>query len=58
MGLSSIVDKVKGALGGNRSADDLKTDAEEVKDTATSDQSMTDKAKEGYEEVKDPGAPG
>jgi hypothetical protein len=45
-------------LGGDRSVEDLKEDAEEVKDTATSDQSLTDKAKEGYEEVKDPGAPG
>ncbi len=58
MGADDIVDKAKGMLGGDRSAEDLKEDAEEVKDTATSDQSMTDKAKEGYEEVKDPGAPG
>lgn len=58
MGVDDIVDKAKGMLGGDRSAEDLKEDAEEVKDTATSDQSMTDKAKEGYEEIKDPGAPG
>jgi hypothetical protein len=58
MGVDDIVDKAKGMLGGDRSADDLKEDAEEVKDDATSDASMTDKAKEGYKDVKDPGAPG
>jgi hypothetical protein len=58
MGVDDIVDKAKGMLGGDRSAEDLKEDAEEVKDTATSDESLTDKAKEGYEEIKDPGAPG
>ena len=58
MGVDDIVDKAKGALGGDRSAEDLKEDAEEVKDTATSDESLTDKAKEGYKDVKDPGAPG
>jgi hypothetical protein len=58
MGLGDLVDKAKSMLGGNRSTDDLKTDAEEVKDVATSDESTTEKAKEGYEAVKDPGAPG
>jgi hypothetical protein len=58
MGVGDLVDKAKGMLGGDRSAGDLKEDAEEVKGTATSDQSLADKAKEGYEEVKDPGAPG
>jgi hypothetical protein len=58
MGLDDVVAKAKEMLGGKRSTDDLKEDAEEVKDTATSDASMTDKAKEGYEEAKDPGAPG
>jgi len=53
-----LLDKAKGMLGGDRSADDAKKDVEEVKDTAMSDESMTSKAKEGYEEVKDPGAPG
>jgi hypothetical protein len=58
MGLSDMVDKAKGMLGGDRSAKDAEKDAMEVKDTATSDESMTNKAKEGYEEVRDPGAPG
>ena len=58
MGLGDMVEKAKSALGGNRSAGDAKEDAMEVKDTATSDESTTEKAKEGYEEVKDPGAPG
>jgi hypothetical protein len=53
-----LVDKAKSLLGGDRSAEDMKKDAEEVKDTAMSDESTTDKAKEAYEEVKDPGAPG
>lgn len=58
MGLSDIVDKAKGMFGGDRSSADAKQDAMEVKDTATSDESMTEKGKEGYAEVKDPGAPG
>jgi hypothetical protein len=58
VGLDDMVDKAKGMLGGDRSTDDLKEDAMEVKDTATSDESMTEKAKEGYDEIKDPGAPG
>jgi hypothetical protein len=58
MGLDDVVEKAKQMLGGSRSADDLKEDAEEVKDTAMSDESTTDKAKEAYAEVKDPGAPG
>jgi hypothetical protein len=58
MGLDDMVDKAKGMLGGERSGEDLKEDAEEVKETATSDESMTEKAKEGYEEIRDPGAPG
>jgi len=35
-----------------------KEDAQEVKDVAQSDAGMGDKAKEGFETVKDPGAPG
>ena len=58
MGVGDIVDTAKGMLGGDRSAEDLKEDATEVKDTATSDESLGEKAKEGYQEVKDPGAPG
>jgi hypothetical protein len=58
MGIDDIVEKAKNALGGDRDAEDVKEDAMEVKDTATSDESMTEKAKEGYEEIKDPGAPG
>lgn len=58
MGVDDIVDKAKGMLGGDRSAEDLKEDAEEVKDDATSEGSATDKAKDVYEDVKDPGAPG
>jgi hypothetical protein len=35
-----------------------KEDAQELKDVAKSYASMGDKAKEGFEAVKDPGAPG
>jgi hypothetical protein len=44
-------------LGGDRSAEDHKEDAEEVKDDVTSDESMT----EGERRLRgrqDPGAPG
>jgi hypothetical protein len=57
MNLDQLTQKVKG-LFGSRSTDDMKQDAMEVKETATSDASVTDKAKKGYEDVKDPGAPG
>jgi len=40
MGVGDLVDKAKGMLGGDRSAGDLKEDAEEVKGTAASDQSL------------------
>jgi hypothetical protein len=57
MGLDELTQKIKG-LFGSRSTDDMKEDAMEVKETVTSDASTTDKAKQAYEDVKDPGAPG
>jgi hypothetical protein len=57
MNLDQLTQKVKG-LFGSRSTDDMKQDAMEVKDTVSSDTSTTDKAKQAYEDVKDPGAPG
>ena len=54
MNLDQLTQKVKG-LFGSRSTEDMKEDAMEVKDTATSDASTTDKAKQAYEDVKDPG---
>lgn len=36
----------------------VKEDAEELKDIATSDGSLTDKGKEAVDALKDPGAPG
>lgn len=39
-------------------AEAAKEDAQELKDIAQSDAGMGDKAKEGFEAVKDPGAPG
>jgi hypothetical protein len=54
----SIVDKAKELFTRRGGADAAKQDAQEVKDVAQSDASMGDKAKEGFEAVKDPGAPG
>jgi len=39
-------------------AEAAKEDAQELKDVAQSDAGTSDKAKEGFEAVKDPGAPG
>ena len=36
----------------------LEEDAKELKDIATGEGSVTDKAKEAFEAIKDPGAPG
>jgi len=55
--LDGLVDKAK-ELVGDRDMDDLKEDAAEVLDIAKGDGSITDKAKDAIEAVKDPGAPG
>jgi hypothetical protein len=54
----SIMDKAKELFTRRGGADAAKQDAQEVKDVAQSDASMGDKAKEGFQAVKDPGAPG
>jgi hypothetical protein len=54
----SIMDKAKELFTRRGGADAAKQDAQEVKDVAQSDASMGDKANEGFEAVKDPGAPG
>jgi hypothetical protein len=54
----SIVDKAKELFTRRGGSEAAKEDTQEVKDIARSDASMGDKAKEGFEAVKDPGAPG
>ena len=58
MGLSGLATKAKGIFTKRGGADAAKQDAEELKDVAQSEGSTTDKAKEAFEAVKDPGAPG
>jgi hypothetical protein len=56
--VSSLIDKAKSIFtqrGGTQAA---KEDAEELKDVAKEEGSTTDKAKDAFEAVKDPGAPG
>jgi hypothetical protein len=54
----SIMDKAKELFTRRGGTEAAKQDAQEVKDVAQSDASMGDKAKEGFQAVKDPGAPG
>ena len=54
----SVIDKAKELFTRRGGAEAAKQDAQEVKDIAQSDAGMGDKAKEGFEAVKDPGAPG
>ena len=58
MALSDMLDRVKGIFQQRGGSEALKEDAQEVKDVASSDASTTDKAKEGAEALKDPGAKG
>jgi hypothetical protein len=53
-----LMDSLKGLFQKRGGADAAKADAQEVKDVAQSDASTTDKAKEGAEALKDPGAKG
>lgn len=58
MDLSKLTEKAKDMFdkrGGTASA---KEDAMEIKDIAGKDESLTDKAKDAAEAIKDPGAPG
>jgi hypothetical protein len=53
-----IMSKAKELFTRRGGAEAAKEDAQEVKDIARSDASVGDKAKQGFEAVKDPGAPG
>ena len=58
MGVEEFEDKVKKEVDDRGGTDALKEDATEVKDDVTEQGSMSDKAKDVVEDVKDPGAPG
>jgi hypothetical protein len=58
MDLSKITDKAKELIDKRGGTAALKDDAMELKDIAGKDESVTDKAKDAVEALKDPGAPG
>lgn len=58
MDLSRLTDQAKELIDERGGVDALKEDAMELKDIATGDGSLTDKAKAAVEAVKDPGRPG
>ena len=58
MDLSKLTDQAKKLIDDRGGMDALKEDAMELKDIATGEGSLTDKAKAAVEAVKDPGAPG
>jgi hypothetical protein len=58
MDLGKLADEAKKLVDERGGMDSLEEDAEELKDIATGEGSVVDKAKEAAEAVKDPGAPG
>jgi hypothetical protein len=56
--LSDLTSQVQNLFKKRGGTESLKEDAEEVKDIAHGPGSASDKAKEAFEAVKDPGAPG
>ena len=56
--LSDLTDKAKAMFQKRGGADAAKADAQELKDVHESEGSMTDKAKDAGEALKDPGAKG
>jgi hypothetical protein len=58
MDLKSLFKKGKKTVDERGGAEGLKADAEELKDVATSNESVADKARDAAEAIKDPGAPG
>ncbi|MET0205839.1 MAG: hypothetical protein ABW228_01565 [Thermoleophilaceae bacterium] len=56
--LSDLADKAKAMFQKRGGADAAKADAQELKDVHASEGSMTDKAKDAGEALKDPGAKG
>jgi len=58
MDLSKLTDQAKELIDERGGMDSLKEDAMELKDIATGEGSLTDKAKEAVEALKDPGHAG
>ena len=58
MDLGKLADEIKHAVDERGGVDSLKQDAEELKDIATGEGSVTDKAKDAVEAIKDPGEAG
>lgn len=58
MDLSKLTDQAKKLIQDRGGMDSLKEDAQELKDIATGEGSITDKAKAAVEAVKDPGHKG
>ena len=58
MDFGKLADEIKEAVDERGCVDSLKEDAEELKDIATGKGSVTDKAKDAVEAIKDPGESG
>jgi hypothetical protein len=58
MGLSDLLDRAKGIVQKRGGTESAKEDAQELKDIASSEGSMSEKAKGAADAVKDPGAKG
>ncbi len=58
MDINKITDKAKEIIEDRGGMDALKEDAMELKDIATGEGSVTDKAKAAVDAIKDPGAAG
>ena len=58
MDLNKLTDEAKKLMDDRGGTDALKEDAEELKDIATGEGSLTDKAKAAFDAIKDPGAAG
>jgi uncharacterized protein YoxC len=56
MDFGNLTDKAKKLIDDRGGVDALKEDASEVKDIVASDGSLTDKAKQAAEALKEPGA--
>jgi hypothetical protein len=58
MDVNKLTDQAKKLVDDRGGMDSLKEDAAELKDIATGEGSVTDKAKAALDAIKDPGAPG
>jgi hypothetical protein len=58
MNLGSLTDKAKDLFKQRGGKEAAKQDAEELKDIMRSEESASEKAKDAFEAIKDPGKPG